>query len=68
MKRDHKNKIYDKYHSIHTKKLYGEISIEKIQKQFKFWKYYFSEFLPADKNVKILDAGCGNGGFVYWLS
>lgn len=64
----YKNKIYENYHTIHTKKLYGDISIKKIKRHFKFWKYYFLEYLPPDKNVKILDAGCGNGGFVYWLT
>ncbi|WP_337871788.1 class I SAM-dependent methyltransferase [Ignavibacterium sp.] len=68
MVNDYKNKIYENYHSIHTKKLYGDISIETIKRQFKFWKYFFSEYLPTDKNIKILDAGCGNGGFVYWLT
>jgi len=23
--------------------------------------------LPEDKKAKIIDLGCGNGGFVYWL-
>lgn len=68
MKQDYKNLIYENYHSIHTKKLYGDISLETIRSQFKFWKYYFIKYLPLDKNVKILDAGCGNGGFVYWLT
>ena len=23
--------------------------------------------MPEDKKAKIIDLGCGNGGFVYWL-
>lgn len=64
---DYKKIIYQKYFSFHTKKLYGKITLESIRGQFKFWKYYFSEFLPIDKYINILDAGCGNGGFVFWL-
>jgi 2-polyprenyl-3-methyl-5-hydroxy-6-metoxy-1,4-benzoquinol methylase len=67
MKSDYKNIIYNNYHSYHTKKLYGDISLDTIRKQFIFWKYYFSEFLPKNNTITILDAGCGNGGLVYWL-
>jgi 2-polyprenyl-3-methyl-5-hydroxy-6-metoxy-1,4-benzoquinol methylase len=67
MQPDYKNIIYNNYHSFHTKKLYGTVTLGSIERQFKFWKYYFSEFLPIDKTAKILDAGCGNGGFVHWL-
>lgn len=68
MKQDYKKIIYDRYYSLHTKNLYGNVTLETIKKQYKFWKYYFLEFLPKDKTLSILDAGCGNGGFVNWLA
>lgn len=68
MQQNYKNIIYNKYHSFHTKHLYGNVTPDSIKKQFPAFKYYFSEFLPADKSVNILDAGCGNGGFVSWLA
>lgn len=67
MKQNYKNIIYENYHSFHTKKLYGDVSIDTIKKQAQFWKYYFKEYLPKDNKANILDAGCGNGGFVCWL-
>ena len=51
----------------HTSKLYGQISIEEIMMQFPVWKNYFQRFLPQDNNAKVLDIGCGNGGFVHFL-
>lgn len=67
MQKDYKKMIYDNYHSYHTKQLYGSITIDSIRKQFPAWKYYFYEFLPDNKSAIILDAGCGYGGFVFWL-
>lgn len=64
---NYREKIYKKYRSVHTIHLYGEENINDIKKRFSAWEYYFLKFLPLDKNVKILDLGCGNGGFVYWL-
>jgi 2-polyprenyl-3-methyl-5-hydroxy-6-metoxy-1,4-benzoquinol methylase len=64
----YKNKIYSKYFSLHIKELYGEIKENKIRQFFPVLKYYFEEYLPEDRNVKIADLGCGAGEFVYWLN
>lgn len=66
--KDYKQKIYSSYYTSHTKHLYGEKSLEKINRQFPVYEYYFSKHLPTDKNVSIIDLGCGSGEFVYWLS
>jgi len=65
---NYKDKFYTRYITNHTKGLYGETSLEKIEKQFPIWQTYFGKLLPKDKNIKILDLGCGNGGFIYWLN
>ena len=64
---NYKDKFYSKYVSAHASHLYGEISLADIKKQFPAWQKYFGQFLPEDKNAKIIDLGCGNGGFIYWL-
>ena len=64
---NNRDKLYSNYVSTHTIHLYGEASIEGIKRQFPVWKRYYGRFLPENKNAKILDAGCGNGGFIYWL-
>ena len=64
---NYREKLYSAYVSSHTAHLYGEASIDDIYRQFPVWKKYFGRFLPEDKNKEILDIGCGNGGFVYFL-
>lgn len=63
----YRDKFYSKYFSCHTRQLGGEVSLDKIRRQFPAWRAYFGRFLPKDKNAKILDLGCGNGGFVWWF-
>lgn len=64
---NYRDKFYSKYISTHASHLYGEVSLGDIKRQFLAWQKYFGKFLPEDKNVEILDVGCGSGGFVYWL-
>lgn len=64
---NYRAKFYSQYVSSHIKNLYGEISLEDIKNHFLAWQNYFGSFLPEDKSARILDVGCGNGGFVYWL-
>ena len=64
---NYRDKFYSRYITSHTKSLYGETSLEEIKKQFLIWDSYFDKLLPKNKNIKILDLGCGDGGFIYWL-
>lgn len=60
-------RLYNHYVSTHTSHLYGEATIKGIETHFPVWEWYYGRFLPQDKSAKILDAGCGNGGFLLWL-
>jgi len=64
---NYRNKFYSKYVSTHTSNIYGDVKIEEIKSQFLTLNSYFCEFLPKNKNAQIIDLGCGNGSFVYWL-
>jgi len=64
---NYKEEIYQAYVSNHTSDLYGANSIEKIKSHFSSWQFYYGKYLPAELNATILDLGCGDGGFVYWL-
>jgi 2-polyprenyl-3-methyl-5-hydroxy-6-metoxy-1,4-benzoquinol methylase len=66
---NYQDKIFSKYVSGHLSHAYGNAykEIESFKKQFPVWQKYFGKFLPEDKKIKIIDLGCGNGSFVYWL-
>ena len=64
---NYRDKLYSKYISTHTFHLYGEVTSEKVKKQFIAWNKYFGDFLPKNKDAKIIDLGCGNGSFLLWL-
>ncbi len=60
--------IYKNYLSTHNKNLYGDRTIASLEISFPVLDYNYIKHLPADKNAAILDIGCGDGGFVYWLT
>jgi len=64
---NYREKLYSTYVSTHTSHLYDAPTLKEIRKQFPVWKSYYRRFLPKDMAAKILDIGCGNGGFVYYL-
>lgn len=62
-----KEVIYKNYVRNHTRQLYGTETLESIRRHFPVWNYYFKRLLPANKEALLLDIGCGNGSFVYYL-
>ncbi len=64
---DYREKLFDKYVSVHTAGLYKVTSLGEIKKRFAVWRAYFGRFLPENKQTNVLDIGCGNGGLIYWL-
>lgn len=64
---NYRKQLYEYYVSRHTSLMY-DISIETLEKECITYKRYFKRFLPRDKSMKILDIGCGYGGFLYFLN
>ncbi|MFA5187858.1 MAG: methyltransferase domain-containing protein [Patescibacteria group bacterium] len=62
------NKLFDKYLStsfFETNQL--EASLDNIKHIASTYDWNYKKIIPADKNSKILDIGCGLGQFLYWL-
>jgi 2-polyprenyl-3-methyl-5-hydroxy-6-metoxy-1,4-benzoquinol methylase len=65
---NYKEKLYQNYRSTHNELLQGGAqSLEKIASRFAVNDYYYGHLLPEDKSAQILDVGCGDGNFVYYL-
>ena len=63
----YRDKLYSSYISSHLSLNDKEYSIDDIERKFPVWKKNFGKFIPSDKSARIIDIGCGNGGFVYFL-
>lgn len=63
----YRDRLYSAYVSTHTSKMYGEATLDGVRAQYPAWESYFGRFLPRSNDAKILDIGCGNGGFVHFL-
>lgn len=61
---DNSKEIFDKYHETFYKDLHGWRDYELTSKGYGEWYY---DCLPADKNARILDIGCGDGKFLFFL-
>ena len=56
----------DNYFSSYFKDV-NDLSEKGFDKSAKFYSWIYKNFLPEDKNLKILDLGCGTGQFLYFL-
>jgi 2-polyprenyl-3-methyl-5-hydroxy-6-metoxy-1,4-benzoquinol methylase len=64
----YKQKLYQNYRSTHNELLQGgSQSLANISSRFHVNDYYYGDLLPSDKDARILDVGCGDGNFVYYL-
>jgi 2-polyprenyl-3-methyl-5-hydroxy-6-metoxy-1,4-benzoquinol methylase len=65
---DYKSKLYKYYSStINNQNVKDIISLDFLKNKFDSFEFYYSDLLPSRYNVNILDIGCGEGIFVYYL-
>lgn len=67
MKRSYREVLYSSYHSTQSLALHGVPTLVKMEQEFPALEAYFEDLLPRSKDARILDIGCGNGNFIYFL-
>ena len=63
----YRKKLYSNYATIMRGNLRKSMGQEQHEKQFPIWESYYLKHFPESRNIKILEIGCGNGGFLYYL-
>ena len=49
-------------------KYVNDLSSAGFEKSARFYKEIYRDFLPENRDIKILDIGCGTGQFLYFLN
>lgn len=60
------DKLYEKYQSSRFG-LVNENNKEAFESSLRMYERMYNDKLPLDKNIRILDVGCGMGHFIYYL-
>jgi len=63
---NYRERLYGEYINTHFSNL-REISLPALEKHAATFRAYFRRLLPASKDAKIVDLGCGYGAFLYFL-
>lgn len=64
---DWRKRLYDSYVTSGQAQLGGSDPLARYTASGPAIRRYISRFMPQDKSVRVLDLGCGAGGFLYWL-
>lgn len=62
-----KNRFYETYYSSHIVRRKGKATPQQFEQRARQYDRVWGRLLPADRNAKILDIGCGNGSLVWWM-
>lgn len=62
-----RDRAFESYVTTHLAPRKGEITREVLEGQFRRWNATLRRFLPASRDARLIDLGCGHGGIVLWL-
>ncbi|MEZ4860949.1 MAG: class I SAM-dependent methyltransferase [Caldilineaceae bacterium] len=63
-----KERLYARYISDGQARVPGENIEQLFASRASYIKHVIQNYVPTDYNIKILDLGCGHGGFLYFLN
>ena len=59
--------LYERYLSTQVEQT-ARMGLDRLKEQLPVYRHYFKRYLPARREARIVDIGCGHGGFLYYLS
>jgi len=65
---DFRNDFYARYRSTHVVHRKGEASLAAFRQSFPNFQKKYQKILPLDRNANIIELGCGDARFIYWLN
>jgi 2-polyprenyl-3-methyl-5-hydroxy-6-metoxy-1,4-benzoquinol methylase len=63
---DYREKIYGRYVTLGLRERVN-VTKEQLEQMARWYKRAVGRFLPEDREISILDLGCGHGTFLYFL-
>ncbi len=65
---NYRKTLYQNYYSTHSGKSDKAVQLQHFNQQVRYFKREFKQQLPADKQITILDVGCGTGSLIQALN
>lgn len=60
--------LYKNYYSTHSGKIDQSVQLQHFKQQVRYFVREFEHLMPTDKQVQILDIGCGTGSLIKALN
>ncbi len=64
---DYRDRLYRGYISTHTAHYKNRPTLEEFRLRSALYRRQLGPFIPARRDIEVLDAGCGAGSIVWWL-
>ncbi len=61
---DYRKTLYQNYYSTHSGKTDQSVQLQHFNQQKRYFKREFEKWMPAQKDIAVLDIGCGTGSLL----
>ena len=62
-----KDRFFEHYRSTHVAHRKPPPTRERLERRARVWRRHFGDLIPRNRQAAILDVGCGEGSFLWWL-
>ncbi|HJR58777.1 MAG TPA: class I SAM-dependent methyltransferase [Vicinamibacterales bacterium] len=62
-----KDRFFERYRSTHVGHRKPPSTRARLERRARVWRRHFGDLIPRNRKAVILDVGCGEGSFLWWL-